>query len=122
MMSVAIIINNYLHDLATGVLLATAAVLWALDRAVERDDALSGLLAAAYPRLRMVAWGALAWIVVGGIPRTIFFTQFEWDPAVTKGIVPALIVKHVMMTAAILFGGIWWVRIGRRIGYTRKPD
>jgi len=118
--AIIIIINNYLHDVATAVLIATAAVLWAAERAVVKDGVEKWMLEAVYPRLKIVAWAALVWIVVGGIPRTIFFTQFEWDPAVTKGIVPALIVKHVLMTLGVVIGGIWWLRIGRRIGYTRK--
>ncbi|MBS3973312.1 MAG: hypothetical protein KGZ89_00355 [Actinobacteria bacterium] len=115
MTAIIIIINNYLHDVATAVLIATATVLWALDRAVSKDSVDLKVLEAAYPRLKVIAWAAVAWIVVGGIPRTIFFTRFEWDPAVVKGIVPALIVKHVLMTAGIVIGGIWWLRIGKRL-------
>ena len=109
MTSVLIIINNYLHDMATAVLLGSAVILYVLGRQAERggaDDRRA--LARAYPTLTRFAWAALAWIVVGGIPRTIFFTRYEWDPAVVKGIVPALIVKHVLMVGAIIVGAIMW--------------
>ncbi|MDI6901139.1 MAG: hypothetical protein QMC79_05545 [Anaerosomatales bacterium] len=115
MTAIAIIINNYLHDVATAVLIASAALVWALDRAVERDGAGAGLLDAAYPRLVRVAWAALIWIVVGGVPRTIFFTRYEWDPAVVKGIVPALAVKHVLMVVAVVVGAVMWSRVARRV-------
>lgn len=115
MTSVLIIINNYLHDVATALLMASAVLLWALDRAVTRDGASSSLLAAAYPRLRTLAWVSLAWIIVGGIPRTIFFSRYEWDPAVVKGIVPALIVKHVLMVGGVVLGAVIWRRIARRM-------
>ncbi len=115
MTAIAIIINNYLHDVATAVLIASAALVWGLDRAVERDGAGAGLLDAAYPRLVRVAWAALIWIVVGGVPRTIFFTRYEWDPAVVKGIVPALAVKHVLMVVAVVVGAVMWSRVARRV-------
>ncbi|PKQ36788.1 MAG: hypothetical protein CVT59_11215 [Actinobacteria bacterium HGW-Actinobacteria-1] len=117
MTAIAIIINNYLHDVATAILIASAALAWALDRAAARDaGGRSGdLLAAAYPRLVWVARVALVWIVLGGIPRTIFFTRFEWDPAVVRGIVPALVIKHVLMGAGVVAGSIMWLRIGARV-------
>jgi hypothetical protein len=115
--SIAIIINNYFHDVATALLIASAALAWALDRAAANDvDGRAGeLLRAAYPRLVLVARVALVWIVLGGIPRTIFFTRFEWDPAVVRGIVPALVIKHVLMIAGVLIGSVMWARIGRRV-------
>ncbi len=116
-MSVAIIINNYLHDVATAVLIASAALVWALDRAAagEPGGRAGELLSAAYPRLVRVAQAAIVWIVIGGIPRTIFFTRYEWDPAVVRGIVPALAVKHILMVAAVIAGSVMWVRIKRRV-------
>ena len=112
-MSIAIIINNYLHDVASAMLLASALVVWLAGRAVSGGADPSAFLAA-YPTLRRIAWASLAWIVVGGIPRTIFFAQYEWDPAVLKGIVPALIVKHVFMFTAVAIGSVVWVRSARR--------
>ncbi|MDI6713238.1 MAG: hypothetical protein QMD96_08375 [Anaerosomatales bacterium] len=110
MTSILIILNNYFHDVATAVLLSSAVVLLVVAR-VAGEDALVRV----YPALTRFARGALAWIVVGGIPRTIFFTRYEWDPAVVKGIVPALVVKHTLMAAAVIAGSIMWVRIGRRV-------
>lgn len=116
-MSIAIIINNYLHDVASAVLVVSAVIVLALDRAVSRESSADrySLLRAAYPVLVRLAWLSIAWIVIGGIPRTIFFTRFEWDPAVARGIVPALVIKHVLMFAGVLVGGIMWLRIGRRL-------
>lgn len=116
MLSIAIIINNYFHDVATAVLLASAVIMWVLERRAASDGgaALAGL-ASAYPLLTRFAWGAVAWIVVGGIPRTIFFSRYEWDPAVVHGIVPALIVKHTLMVVAIVLGALLWRRASRAV-------
>lgn len=113
-LSILIIFNNYFHDLATGVLIGSAAVLYILGRRAEQwggDERRA--LARTYPTLTRIAWVALAWIIVGGIPRTIFFTRYEWDPAVVSGIVPALVIKHVLMFAAVIAGGLMWRRMAR---------
>lgn len=116
MTAVLIIINNYLHDVATAVLLGTAVIMWALGRQVERGGpADAAVVARLYPTLTKFAWGAVAWIVVGGVPRTIFFTRYEWDPAVVKGILPALILKHTLMFAAVVGGVLLWRSVKRRI-------
>lgn len=123
MTAILIIINNYLHDVATAVLLATAIVMWALGRQVERGDTAEvAVLARLYPVLTRFAWVAIAWIVIGGVPRTIFFTRYEWDPAVVKGIVPALVVKHALMAFAVVLGVLLWRSVKRRIeSAAREP-
>ena len=112
--SIVVIINNYFHDLATGLLLSSAVILWVLGRRAEQggaDDRRA--LARAYPTLRGFAWGAFIWIILGGIPRTIFFTRYEWDPAVVNGIVPALMVKHVFMVSVVIIGALMWRRMAK---------
>lgn len=116
MTGILIIMNNYFHDVATAVLLASAVIMWVLGKQAEREGASEvAALAHLYPTLTKFAWGAVAWIVVGGIPRTIFFTRYEWDPAVVKGIVPALAVKHTLMALAVVLGVLLWRSVKRRI-------
>lgn len=111
-LKVLLIMNNYFHDVATAVLLASAVILWVLGRRAREDGPEAvRWLASAYPVLTRFVRGALVWIVVGGIPRTVFFAQLEWDPAVTKYLVPALIVKHVLMALAVTGGTAMWLRI-----------
>ncbi len=112
--SIAIIINNYFHDLATALLLTSAVILWVLGRRAESGDvAERKALARAYPTLAGFARGAFVWIILGGIPRTIFFSRYEWDPAEINGIVPALMVKHVFMVTAIIVGALMWRRMSK---------
>ncbi len=114
MTALFVIVNNYLHDVATAVLLSSAVILMVLERrAVRSHEGAVAVLREAYPALTRLAWGALIWIVVGGIPRVIFFSRYEWDPAVTGGIVPALAVKHALMFAAVVAGAVMWRRVAR---------
>jgi hypothetical protein len=120
--SVLIIINSYLHDVATAVLLSSAVIMFVLGRQA-RDGSVGErrALVRAYRTLTRFAWGALAWIVVGGIPRTIFFPTYEFIPASVKGIVLDLVIKHVLLVAGVIAGAIMWVRIGRAVrGYAAE--
>ena len=113
---VALMMNNYFHDVATALLAASAFVLWALARL---QDAMPGeaspkFFLSAYARMARFAKVALAWIVLGGIPRTIFYRDFEWANAAGRGQVPALLVKHLLMFALVA-GGAWgWWRLSLR--------
>jgi len=112
--AIIIIINNYFHDLATALLLTSAVILWVLGKRAQQWGRAEHLaLARAYPTLVRFAQGAFVWIILGGIPRTIFFTRYEWDPAVIKGIVPALMVKHVFMVSAVVIGALMWRRMAK---------
>lgn len=111
---VLIVMNNYFHDVATAMLLASALILLVLYRAAKREGGAShAWLAGLYPHLTRVAWGSLLWIIIGGIPRTIFFQEVEWnlaDPS-NKYLFTALMVKHAFMWVAVALGVILWVRV-----------
>ena len=116
-MDILIILNNYFHDVATAILLATAVIMWVLGRNAKRAgaDAELDALARAYPTLTKFAWVALAWIVIGGVPRIIFFNTHEFIPAVENGLVTVLVIKHLLMGTAVVVGAIMWVRAKRLI-------
>ena len=115
MADILIIMNNYFHDVATAVLIAAAAIMWALDR-VARTGAPGdvGMLARAYPILTRFAVGALVWIVVGGVPRVVFFNTHDLG-AINGDLVPAIAVKHVVEVAAVIAGAVMWRRVKHRV-------
>lgn len=115
-LSLLIVFNNYFHDLATGVFVGCAVMLWALGRSLAADPSRRAALEPAYAALTKALWISVAWIILGGIPRTIFFPTYEFIPALGKGIVPALIVKHVVMFSAVGVGIAAWVRARKLFG------
>jgi len=113
-MDMLIVINNYLHDVATALLLSSAIILYVLGRQAKRGgQGDRHAFARAYKTLTKFAWGALAWIIIAGIPRTIFFPTYEFIPASLKGIVLDLVIKHVLLVAGVIAGGIMWIRLGK---------
>ena len=108
-----VILNNYFHDVATATLLSSAVILFVLGGQARRWGQPERLaLARSYRMLTNFARGALAWIIVGGIPRTIFFYRAEFIPAAQKNIIPDLAVKHIVLVSAVVIGSIMWVRLG----------
>lgn len=126
LVKVLIILNNYFHDVATAMLFSSALVVWLLARKARSEDADAvRVLASAYPLLTRIAWFSLAWIVIGGIPRAVFFQQVEWnlaDPS-NKYLFVALVVKHIFMWSAVAVGAVMWLRARRLLGADgESPD
>lgn len=116
--SVLLMMNNYFHDVATALLAASAVALVAL---LRHHDAAGGGPDAARLFLRMhramagLARFSLAWIVLGGIPRTIWYTEFEWANAAGRAQVTALVVKHAVALGLLVGGAVLWRRLARRV-------
>jgi len=113
-LAMLVILNNYFHDVATATLLSSAVILFVLGRQARvwgKPERLA--LARSYKTLTLFARGALAWIIIGGIPRTIFFYRAEFIPAAQKNIIPDLAVKHIVLVSAVVIGSILWVRLGK---------
>jgi hypothetical protein len=119
---VAIMMNNYFHDVATALLAASAVALWVMLRRYEATP--RGADAARYflelqGAMAKLARFSLAWIVLGGIPRTIFYVDFEWANAAGRSQVPALLVKHVIAAVFVVGGAMFWRRLRRRVASVR---
>lgn len=112
---VLVVLSNYFHDVATAMLLSSALILWLLGRRAMADGSESALrwFADAYAVLTKVAIFSIVWIVVGGIPRTVFFQEVEWnlsDPS-NEYLFAALLVKHAFMWVAVALGVVLWVKM-----------
>jgi len=115
---IALMMNNYFHDVATALLAASAFALWVLLRRYESGG--RGADAARYfleiqRAMVKLARLSLAWIVLGGIPRTIWYVDFEWNHFAGRGQIPALIVKHVVAAIFVVFGIAFWRRLRSRV-------
>jgi len=116
-LGVAIMMNNYLHDMATGLMVGSGFALHAIIRiqaAMNTPEATLFFLKTNRQMVKLFKF-ALWWVVLGGVPRTIFYTSFEWANAADKLQIPALAVKHVMMFAAVVWGSIAWRRMQQKV-------
>jgi hypothetical protein len=121
-LGVAIMMNNYFHDVATALLAASAFTLHAIVRIQAATDNPVATLFFLRIHNRMVKFFrfALWWILIGGIPRTVFYTSFEWANAADKLQVPALMVKHLLMFVLVIGGIVAWRRLKRKVAQLRS--
>jgi hypothetical protein len=115
---IALMLNNYFHDVATALLASSGVVLWVLLRRYEAGtrgpDAARYFLEVQRSMVKLARF-SLAWIVLGGIPRTIWYADFEWANAAGRGQVAALAVKHVVFAVVVGFGIAFWRRLRARV-------
>ena len=109
--------NNYFHDVATARLLACGLVMWVIVKRLgnTEDEAVKRYFLQIYGGVTRLAKFSLLWILVGGIPRTLAYKEFEWANAVGKSQVPALIVKHVLAFIFVGGGAYLWIRLSRKV-------
>jgi len=121
-LGVAIMMNNYFHDMATGLLVGSGFALHAIMRIQATMNSPEATLFFLKTNRQMVKLFkfALWWVILGGIPRTIFYTSFEWANAADKLQIPALAVKHVMMFAAVAWGIVAWRQMQKKVELLRK--
>ena len=121
-LGVAIMMNNYFHDMATGLLVGSGFALHAIMRiqaSMNTPEATLFFLKTNSHMKKLFKF-ALWWVVLGGIPRTIFYTSFEWANAADKLQIPALAVKHVMMFAVVVWGIVAWRRMQKKVALLRE--
>lgn len=121
-LGVAIMMNNYFHDMATGLLVGSGFALHAIMRiqaSMNTHEATLFFLKTNRQMVKLFKF-ALWWVILGGVPRTIFYTSFEWANAADKLQIPALAVKHVMMFAAVVWGVVAWRRMQKKVELLRE--
>lgn len=116
-LGIALMLNNYVHDVATGLLLLSALWLgWsARDLGTTPSAETVAVFRASYLRCLRFVWGSIGVIVATGIVRTAYFMRFEWMPAMGRGLVPVLIIKHVLILTMLGVGVFAWVNLRRRL-------
>jgi hypothetical protein len=114
---VFIMMNNYFHDVATALLAASGITMWIIVKKFPHGSDLSvtSFFLKIYEGVTKLAKFSLIWILVGGIPRTLAYREFEWANAVGKEQVPALIVKHLLAFTLVGTGAFLWIKLSRRI-------
>jgi hypothetical protein len=115
-LGLAIMMNNFLHDIATALLGASAVAMWAIAKNYKgRDRSETEFFLKIYATVTKLAKFSLAWILVGGIPRTLAYRSFEWANAVGHQQVAALIIKHVFAFFFVGGGAYLWLRLQRKV-------
>ena len=113
---IVLMLGNYFHDLAVALLASNVLVIHLVGRFLAGQEGRDEMLGRLIGQLSKVTYWILAYVVVMGGVRAWFFMEFEWNPAVGKGQVAALIVKHILLIAVTIFGLVGQHRYKERFG------
>ena len=116
--AIVVMLNNYFHDLAVAFLFASSLMAHLVLRHWPGPDPPSAALART---LQRIAWGSLAWVVLGGAVRAWYYKEYEWMPRAGTAQIPALGVKHLLLFGITAWGLIGVVRLRRRLHIVREP-
>lgn len=116
MFSIILMIANYFHDLAVGLLAANILVIYYLGRILDKNDKAPDYIPEIFKKLSRVTYWVLGYIILGGALRAFFFMDYEWNPAVGKGQVSALIVKHIILFSITAWGLTTQIRYIKKYG------
>jgi len=116
--------NNYFHDVATALLLASSLVVWIIARKLGDTPApeVRDYFLEVYGATTRIAKFALYWILLAGVPRVVYFKELEWNNMVGKDMVPAIVVKHILMVIIVGTGAHMWIRLAKRVKRLREGD
>ena len=115
--AILLMMNNYLHDVATALLIADGWVMWLLWRNLKHDAEPAAPLyfIRLYRGMTRLAGWSLVWIIFGGIPRVMFYTEFEWSEMAGRGQVTALIIKHILAFSLVFAGAALWTKVRKKV-------
>ena len=102
-MGIFVVMNSYFHDLAVARLAANLFVAYFYVKHIGEPE-MGGVSLRFMAYMRRITIYTLIWIVIGGAIRAYFFMDYEWNPAVGRGQVPALAVKHVVLFTIVAYG------------------
>lgn len=116
-LGVIIMMNNYLHDVATALLLASGVAMWIVVKKFGKssDSLVTDYFLKIYYSLTRLAKFSLFWIMLGGVPRILAYKDFEWADAVGKNQVPALITKHIIIFIVVTAGVFVWIKLKKTV-------
>lgn len=122
MKSIAIMMNNYFHDMATGLLIASAVLVFLFARDMEswRGKTVVEYFVHVYEKFFVIIAISLVFIFLAGAVRMYFYNEYEWANAVGNNQVPALIAKHILIFAVVSIGGFGWFRLHKKVKKIKK--
>lgn len=120
MFNIFLMISNYFHDLSVALLASNIFVIYFLGRFLDKHPEKNIMTVNVFKKLSRITYLALAFILAGGALRAYYFVDFEWRPAVGKGQITALIVKHIILFALTIFGIIAHLKYVKKYGQTSE--
>ncbi len=107
MYGVIVIFNNFFHDLAAALWFSSWFLIYNLFKIVNNKKVfINKTFFLIFRRTINIAYLSLFFIVVGGIFRTINYSNYEYIPAAGRGQISLLLLKHFLFFLLVIIGFI----------------
>ena len=108
---------TYSHDIATAILAVSGATMWILSRnyQISENAQTENYFIRAYQSVTKMAKYSLIYILVAGVPRVIFYKEYEWSSIAGDLQIVAIIIKHVVMFLLVGTGFYFWIKLGKKV-------
>lgn len=122
MIGILVMMNNYFHDLAAGIVFVCGVVMFASVKKAEETGSVEvkKFFIGVYPTLVHIVGGAIIFMLFAGVIRTFTYKDFEWANAVGVGQVYAIMVKHVVLGGIFFYGIALWIKSHKKVKEMRK--
>lgn len=112
-----VVLSNYSHDIATAFLFIAVVGLYLLSRTIPLVQTSGDRMAfiEVFRKLTLMAKVSLAWVLLAGVPRVVFYKQLEWSQMSGDLQVVAIIIKHIFMFLLVGTGIVHWRRLAKRV-------
>ena len=115
-MSIFVMISNYFHDLAVALLATNILVIYFLGRYFDKTSIKEEIISNLFKKLSTISYIVLGYILLGGALRAYFFLEYEWNPAIGKGQITALVIKHIILFLITAYGIAVHLKYARKYG------
>lgn len=122
MIGILVMMNNYFHDLAAGIVFVCGVVMFAMVKKARETGSreIKEYCLGVYPTLVHIIGGAIIFMLFAGVIRTFTYKEFEWANAVGVGQVPAIIIKHIFLGGIFFYGISLWIKAHKMVKEMRK--
>lgn len=122
MIGILVMMNNYFHDLAAGIVFVCGVFMFTSVKKAEEMGSreVKEFFLGTYPVLVHILGGSIIFMLFAGTIRTFTYKDFEWANAVGVSQVPAIIVKHIILGGIFFYGIALWIKAHKKVKEMRK--
>jgi uncharacterized membrane protein len=124
MTSILVMLNNYMHDFATALVVVCSYAMLLLVRYAEKNSSreTTSMVLSIYPKMLHLTAGSFIFLILAGVVRSFTYENYEWAEAAGRGQIAALMIKHVLLFILFGYGIYLWVKVYRRVKALRKTN
>ena len=114
-------LNNFLHDLSAAGWFVGMTLLWSILRKKDPGSYAEIVTTELLKTLLFTMKLSLAGVIFFGVIRALAYKSYEWNAAAGQSQVTLLVAKHVIFTAFVILGIIYYVR-ARKLLIKRRDE